>query len=215
MPASPAAALLSSTRSMASARPVVIAAIVLEQYLGLTGADPVFGVAIALWLAWGAFKASSSAIDQLMDKEWPEDQRAAFLDIAARQPGLRGIHDFRTRRSGTHDFAQFHMEVDARLTVAAASRLEQNETTVRLDLRLVTVPEADWLAKVRVVSQTQPLLSSSRKTPIAASAISVSLTVNHSEGARSGSRPAGSRTSLPPAPTPASARPISIRTPTV
>ena len=35
---------------------------------------------------------------------------------------------------------------EPRLTVAAASRLEQNETTVRLDLRLVTVPEADWLA---------------------------------------------------------------------
>lgn len=35
---------------------------------------------------------------------------------------------------------------EPRLTVAAASRLEQNETTVRLELRLVTVPEADWLA---------------------------------------------------------------------
>lgn len=101
----------------------VIAALALEQYADVTGADPVFGVAIALWLAWGAFKASSSAIDQLMDKEWSEDQRAAFLDVAARQPGLRGIHDFRTRRSGSHDFAQFHMEVDPRLTVAAAHDL--------------------------------------------------------------------------------------------
>ena len=61
-----------------------------------------------------------AAIDQLMDKEWPEDQRAAFLDVAARQPGLKGIHDFRTRRSGSHDFAQFHMEVDRNLTVGAA-----------------------------------------------------------------------------------------------
>jgi ferrous-iron efflux pump FieF len=101
----------------------VIAALVLEQYAGLAGADPVFGIAIALWLAWGAFKASSNAIDQLMDKEWPEQQRAAFLDIAAREPGLRGIHDFRTRRSGTHDFAQFHMEVDPTISVAAAHDL--------------------------------------------------------------------------------------------
>ena len=51
----------------------VIAALVLDQYLGWRGADPVFGIAIALWLAWGAFQASSNAIDQLMDKEWPED----------------------------------------------------------------------------------------------------------------------------------------------
>ncbi|WP_242095988.1 cation diffusion facilitator family transporter [Sphingomonas sp. CROZ-RG-20F-R02-07] len=101
----------------------VIVALVLDQYLGWHKADPVFGIVIALWLAWGAFQASSSAIDQLMDKEWPEDQRIAFLDVAARQEGLKGIHDFRTRRSGAHDFAQFHMEVDRDLTVGAAHDL--------------------------------------------------------------------------------------------
>jgi ferrous-iron efflux pump FieF len=101
----------------------VIVALVLDQYFGLTRADPIFGIVIALWLAWGAFQASSNAIDQLMDKEWSDDQRAAFLDVAARQPGLRGIHDFRTRRSGSHDFAQFHMEVDRNLTVGAAHDL--------------------------------------------------------------------------------------------
>lgn len=110
----------------------VIAALVLDQYLGLSGADPVFGIAIALWLAWGAFQASSQAIDQLMDKEWPEDQRAAFMEIAARQPGIRGIHDFRTRRSGALDFAQFHMEVDPKLTVAAAHDIvERVEVALR------------------------------------------------------------------------------------
>jgi ferrous-iron efflux pump FieF len=108
----------------------VIAAIALDQYVGWSGADPLFGIAIALWLAWGAFRASSQAIDQLMDKEWPEAERRAFLDVAARQEGLRGIHDFRTRRSGSHDFAQFHMEVDRTLTVGDAhdivEAVEQN-----------------------------------------------------------------------------------------
>ena len=104
----------------------VIAALVLDQLLGWRWADPVFGIAIALWLAFGAFRASTNAIDQLMDKEWPEDQRAAFLDVAARQPGLRGIHDFRTRRAGTHDFAQFHMEVARNLTVHDAHEIVEN-----------------------------------------------------------------------------------------
>ena len=98
----------------------VIAALVLDQYLGLAGADPVFGIAIALWLAWGAFKASSLAIDQLMDKEWPEEKRERFLALAASHPELRGIHDFRTRRSGSRDFAQFHMYVAPAMTVADA-----------------------------------------------------------------------------------------------
>jgi ferrous-iron efflux pump FieF len=98
----------------------VIAALALDQFFGWRGADPIFGIAIALWLAWGAFQASSNAIDQLMDKEWPEDERKRFIEVAARQPGLRGIHDFRTRRSGSLDFAQFHMEVDRSISVAQA-----------------------------------------------------------------------------------------------
>ena len=98
----------------------VIVAIVLERYFAVRGADPVFGIIIAAWLAWGAFQASSNAIDQLMDKEWPEADRKRFIEVAARQDGLKGIHDFRTRRSGSHNFAQFHMEVGRDLTVAQA-----------------------------------------------------------------------------------------------
>lgn len=98
----------------------VIAALALDQFLGWHRADPIFGIAIAAWLAWGAFQASNHAIDMLMDKEWPEKQRAAFIEVAARQPGIKGIHDFRTRRAGSHDFAQFHMEVARDITVAQA-----------------------------------------------------------------------------------------------
>lgn len=98
----------------------VIIALALDQFLGWHRADPIFGILIAAWLAWGAFQASSHAIDMLMDKEWPESQREAFIEVAARQPGIKGIHDFRTRRSGSHDFAQFHMEVARDITVAQA-----------------------------------------------------------------------------------------------
>ena len=90
----------------------VIAALVLDQYLGFTGADPLFGLGIALWLIWGAWRASSHALDQLMDREWPEEKRLRFLAVAARHPEARGIHDLRTRSSGTHEFAQFHIWVD-------------------------------------------------------------------------------------------------------
>lgn len=125
----------------------VIAALALEQYAGLTGADPVFGIAIALWLVWGAFQASSQAIDMLMDKEWPEDQRAAFIEVAARQPGIRGIHDFRTRRAGSHDFAQFHMEVAGDLTVRDAHEIVERvermlrETFPRVETLIHLDPE--------------------------------------------------------------------------
>jgi ferrous-iron efflux pump FieF len=98
----------------------VIAALALDQYAGLTGADPLFGIGIALWLLFGAWRASSQAVDQLMDKEWPEERRRAFVAVAARHPEGRGIHDFRTRTSGAHQFAQFHMWVDPLMTVEQA-----------------------------------------------------------------------------------------------
>jgi len=98
----------------------VIAALVIDNYVGLTGADAVFGVAIALWLFWGAWRASSDALDQLMDKEWPEEKRRRFVEVAARHPELIGLHDLRTRTSGSRDFVQFHMWMNPAMTVAEA-----------------------------------------------------------------------------------------------
>ena len=101
----------------------VIAALALDHYAGFSGADPLFGVGIALWLGWGAWRAAGEAIDHLMDKEWPEERRDAFLAVLARQPELRGVHDLRTRTSGAHDFVQFHAAVDGSMTVAEAHRV--------------------------------------------------------------------------------------------
>jgi ferrous-iron efflux pump FieF len=98
----------------------VIVALGLDQSAGLAGADAVFGMLIALWLLWGAWSASSHALDQLMDREWPDDRRSSFLAAAKEYPELAGLHDLRTRRSGTHYFAQFHVWVPAHWTVQEA-----------------------------------------------------------------------------------------------
>jgi ferrous-iron efflux pump FieF len=106
----------------------VIVALVLDQYSGLTGADAVFGLFIALWLLWNAWSASSEAFNQLMDREWPDELRERFLAAAREYPELAGLHDFRTRTSGTHYFAQFHVWVPADWTVREAhDRLDRVE----------------------------------------------------------------------------------------
>lgn len=101
----------------------VIAALALDQYAGISGSDPLFGLAIALWLGWGAWKASQEAIVQLMDREWPEDKRKKFIEVMARHPELRGVHDLRTRTSGNQDFVQFHVWVDPLMTIQDAHRV--------------------------------------------------------------------------------------------
>jgi ferrous-iron efflux pump FieF len=101
----------------------VIAALALDQYGGVAGADPVFGLIIALWLAWGAWRASTRAIEELMDREWAEDKKARFVEVLGRHPELRGVHDLRTRTSGNRDFVQFHVWVDPAMTVRHAHQV--------------------------------------------------------------------------------------------
>ena len=110
----------------------VIAALAIDQYAGFRGADAIFGVLIALWLLWGAWSNSSHALDQLMDREWPDERREEFLSAAKEYPELAGLHDFRTRSSGTHYFAQFHVWVPADWTVQQAhDRLDRAEEALR------------------------------------------------------------------------------------
>ena len=101
----------------------VIAALALDQHVGIAGADGAFGILIALWLGWGARKASQEAITHLMDREWPEEKKERFIEVLGRHPELRGVHDLRTRTSGNRDFVQFHVWVDGNMTVTQAHRV--------------------------------------------------------------------------------------------
>jgi ferrous-iron efflux pump FieF len=127
----------------------VIAALAMEAWLGLVGTDAVFGLLIAAWLGWGAWRASSEAIDHLMDKEWPEERREEFLAVVARQPGLRGVHDLRTRSTGAADFVQFHAAVDPNMTVREAHRvMDEIEERIEAEFPGVEVlihPDPDGL----------------------------------------------------------------------
>lgn len=98
----------------------VIVALVFEAVLGLRGADAAFGLAIALYLGWGALNAAIRAIDMLMDKEWPAEKRAELVRVATNHPQVYGVHDLRTRTSGATEFIQFHIWLPPQMTVAEA-----------------------------------------------------------------------------------------------
>ncbi|WP_291179198.1 cation diffusion facilitator family transporter [Erythrobacter sp.] len=98
----------------------VIAALVLDQFIGIGIADPLFGLAIAAWLGLGAWRGASEAVDDLMDREWPEDRRLAFIEAASKHPELSNLHDLRTRTSGNRDFVQFHVDLPPLMTIDEA-----------------------------------------------------------------------------------------------
>jgi ferrous-iron efflux pump FieF len=122
----------------------VIAALVLDQYIGFAQADPLFGLAIAAWLLWGAWRAGREALDNLMDKEWPEEKRLRFVELAARHPELSNLHDLRTRTAGNRDFVQFHVDLPAGMSVGAA-----HEITDRVEQDLLAhFPEMELLIHI-------------------------------------------------------------------
>ena len=128
----------------------VIAALVLDQYVGLIGSDAVFGLLIAGWLLWGAWSSSSEALNQLMDREWPESARADFLAATRDYPELAGLHDLRTRSSGAHRFAQFHVWVPGDWTVKEAhDRLDEVEEALQRRF-----PDTEMLIHVDPEGQT-------------------------------------------------------------
>ena len=98
----------------------VVVALGLDVWAGLHGADAVFGIGIALYLAWGAVTAARAAVDMLMDREWPDDKRQTLLAVVARHPRVDGVHELRTRSSGVTDFIQFHVWLDPDMSVAMA-----------------------------------------------------------------------------------------------
>ncbi|MEQ8195366.1 MAG: cation diffusion facilitator family transporter, partial [Rhodospirillales bacterium] len=80
-------------------------------------ADPLFAFGIAGYIFWGAWQIGSLALNLLMDHELPQEDRDRIRLIAMAHPGVKALHDLRTRSSGQQAFIQFHMEMDGNMTL--------------------------------------------------------------------------------------------------
>jgi len=100
----------------------VILALVLATY-GWQGFDAVFGVAIAFYILYSAYEIIQYAMHDLMDHELPDDERQQIREIVSQHPQAHGMHDLRTRKSGTTVFIQLHLELDDTLPLIEAHRI--------------------------------------------------------------------------------------------
>lgn len=97
----------------------VIVALLLSFY-GAGYFDALFGIGIALFILYSAWEIVKESIDLLMDHELPDEERDKIRQLVIKHPGVQGMHDLRTRRSGTRIFIQLHLELDSTLTLASA-----------------------------------------------------------------------------------------------
>lgn len=98
----------------------VMISIALATFGGVKLADPVIAIAIAGYLVFGAVKIGRNALDSLMDRELPEAERERIKRIVTSVPGVKGMHDLRTRTSSIHTFIQLHIELDSQMTLIDA-----------------------------------------------------------------------------------------------
>ena len=110
----------------------VILALLISTRFDAPYVDPVIGILLALALARGAWEIGSTAIRQLMDVEFSEEERQQIRDIALEHSEVSDIHDLRTRRAGLSSFIQFHIEMDGSMSLTRAHEIsDQVELAVR------------------------------------------------------------------------------------
>jgi ferrous-iron efflux pump FieF len=88
--------------------------------LGLTWADPVFAIGVAIYIFYSAFSIGYVAFQQLMDRELPEDILEKIQSTALSHPEVLGTHETRTRQAGHTRFVQLHLELDENLPLKQA-----------------------------------------------------------------------------------------------
>ena len=104
----------------------VIVSLYLSSNMGITWADPIFGVGISAFMLINAVRIAVGAVGGLMDQELPEDERREIVAIARQHPKVKHVHELRTRASGLQKFIQMHVVLDRGLTLLEAHRISDD-----------------------------------------------------------------------------------------
>ena len=97
-------------------------ALAIVYFTGWKIVDPIISIAISLYILWSAFTVGREAVDILMDRRLPLEIDEQVREIVGRfrDQGVFGLHDIRTRRSGSLKFIELHLDVDRGLSFEQA-----------------------------------------------------------------------------------------------
>ncbi|MBS0548445.1 MAG: cation diffusion facilitator family transporter [Proteobacteria bacterium] len=96
------------------------AGLVLSSYFRQPLIDVAVALGVSAYLIVGAWHIARTSIDVLMDRELPDADRARILEIVRNHPGVRNVHDLRTRSAGLTKFIQMHVVFQPTMTLGRA-----------------------------------------------------------------------------------------------
>jgi ferrous-iron efflux pump FieF len=85
--------------------------------------DPILALIIAAYIFKSAWKVGRGAFDNLMDREFSDEDRKKITEAVFACKGARGMHDLRTRYSGITPYIQFHLELDGKMSLVEAHKI--------------------------------------------------------------------------------------------
>jgi cation diffusion facilitator family transporter len=108
---------------------------------GWTILDPLLALVVALNILWQGWKVIGSSVDGLMDRAVDRDEHLRIRDIiSANAAGALEVHDLKTRIAGRATFIEFHLVVEAGMTVGASHTIcDRIEAALKAEIPSVRV----------------------------------------------------------------------------
>lgn len=126
---------------------VILAALYLAHF-GWQEADVWLGLLVGLWIGYSALQVGRDALDQLLDKQLPDETLQQIRAIILNHPKVWGFNDLRTFRSGPTLHIQLDLELDDHMPLVEAHRVAE-EVTQALK---AAFPQADIMIHQEPVS---------------------------------------------------------------
>ncbi len=101
----------------------VIIALLLAGMPDFVWVDAVAALVVAAIIVKSAIDIGRSALDNLMDREMADADRARIIEIVCAHRGALSLHDRRTRSAGNQSFIQFHLDLDPEMSLREAHRI--------------------------------------------------------------------------------------------
>jgi len=109
----------------------ILVALVLSSY-GFARADALFALGIGVYILYNALRMGYEAVQSLLDRALPEQEKQQIIALVTEWPGVSGAHALRTRQSGPTRFIQLHLEMQDTLPLVQAHHIaDQIEQALR------------------------------------------------------------------------------------
>ena len=131
----------------------VIAGLAGAVFTGWSVIDPLLAIVVAFNILWQGWRVIGNSVDGLMDRAVDRDEHLQIRDIiSANAGGAMEVHDLKTRLAGRATFIEFHLVVDADMTVGEShvicDRIEEALRAAIPSVRITIHVEPDDEAKL-------------------------------------------------------------------